>query len=57
MMPDAHYASVLLERATTQNPTVNITRLPTQPGPSKVRKFVDDVRDGKFVPPIGRRMP
>ena len=29
----------------------------TQPDPSKVREFADDVRDGKFVLPIGRRMP
>jgi NADPH:quinone reductase-like Zn-dependent oxidoreductase len=28
-----------------------------QPDPSKVREFADDVRDGKFVLPIGRRMP
>ena len=25
--------------------------------PSRVREFADDVRDGKFVLPIGRRMP
>jgi hypothetical protein len=25
--------------------------------PSKVREFADDVRDGKFVLAIGRRMP
>jgi hypothetical protein len=28
-----------------------------QPDPSKVREFADDVRDGKFFLPIGRRMP
>ncbi len=29
----------------------------TGPDPSKVREFPNDVRDGKFVLPIGRRMP
>jgi NADPH:quinone reductase-like Zn-dependent oxidoreductase len=51
------YTSVLPESAAAQNPTVKITRVHTQPGPSKVREFADDVRDGKFVLPIGRRMP
>jgi hypothetical protein len=27
-----------------------------RPDASKVREFADDVRDGKFVLPIGRRM-
>jgi hypothetical protein len=36
---------------------VKITRVGAQPDPSKVREFADDVRDGKFVVPIGRRMP
>jgi hypothetical protein len=26
------------------------------PDPSKVREFADDVRDGKFILPIGGRM-
>src|SRR6185437_9660813 len=51
------YASVLPESAAAQNPTVKITRVRAQPDPSKVREFADDVRDGKFVLPIGRRMP
>ena len=51
------YTAVLSESAATQNPTVKITRVATQPDPSKVREFADDVRDGKFVLPIGRRMP
>jgi NADPH:quinone reductase-like Zn-dependent oxidoreductase len=51
------YTSVLPERAAAQNPTVKITRVRTQPDPSKVREFADDVRDGKFVLPIGPRMP
>jgi NADPH:quinone reductase-like Zn-dependent oxidoreductase len=51
------YASVLPESAAAQNPTVKIKRVGTQPDSSKVREFADDVRDGKFVLPIGRRMP
>jgi NADPH:quinone reductase-like Zn-dependent oxidoreductase len=50
-------ASGLPESAAAQNPTVKITRLLAQPDPSKVREFADDVRDGKFTLPIGRRMP
>ena len=45
------------ESAAVENPTVKITRVRAQPDPSKVREFADDVRDGKFVLPIGRRMP
>jgi NADPH:quinone reductase-like Zn-dependent oxidoreductase len=51
------YTAVLPETAAAQNPTVKIVRVSTQPDPSKVREFADDVRDGKFVLPIGRRMP
>ena len=51
------YASVLPESVAARNPTVKITRVGTHPDPSKVREFADDVRDGKFVLPIGRRMP
>jgi NADPH:quinone reductase-like Zn-dependent oxidoreductase len=51
------YTSVLPESATARNPTVKITRVGARPDPSKVREFADDVRDGKFVLPIGRRMP
>ncbi len=51
------YTAVLPERAAIENPTVKITRVSTKPDPSKVREFADDVRDGKFVLPIGRRMP
>src|ERR1700678_652065 len=51
------YAAVLPESGATQNPTVKIARVRTQPDPSKLREFADDVRDGKFVLPIGRRMP
>jgi NADPH:quinone reductase-like Zn-dependent oxidoreductase len=51
------YASVLPASAAAQNPAVKITRVLARPDPSKVREFADDVRDGKFVLPIGRRMP
>jgi NADPH:quinone reductase-like Zn-dependent oxidoreductase len=51
------YTAVLQESAATQNPAVKIKRVLAQPDPSKVREFADDVRDGKFVLPIGRRMP
>jgi NADPH:quinone reductase-like Zn-dependent oxidoreductase len=50
------YVSVLPESAAALNPTVKITRVFAQPDPSKVREFADDVRDGKFVLPIGRRL-
>src|ERR1700728_4746471 len=51
------YAAVLPESAAAQNPTVKVMRVFTQPDPSKVREFADDVRDGTFVLPIGRRLP
>jgi NADPH:quinone reductase-like Zn-dependent oxidoreductase len=51
------YTAFLPENAASQNPTVKITRVLTKPDPSKVREFADDVRDGKFDLPIGRRMP
>jgi NADPH:quinone reductase-like Zn-dependent oxidoreductase len=51
------YTAVLPQSAAALNPSVNIKRVLAQPDPSKVREFADDVRDGKFVLPIGRRMP
>ncbi|MGB6687178.1 MAG: NADP-dependent oxidoreductase [Terracidiphilus sp.] len=51
------YTAVLPEGAAAKNPTVKITRVGARPDASKVREFADDVRDGKFVLPIGRRMP
>ena len=51
------YTAVLPEGAAAQNQGVKITRVFARPDPSKVREFADDVRDGKFVLPIGRRMP
>ena len=51
------YASVFPEDAAARNPTVRVTRVGARPDASKVREFADDVRDGKFILPIGRRMP
>ena len=51
------YTAVLPQSAAALNPSVKIKRVLAQPDPSKVREFADDVRDGKFVLPIGRRMP
>jgi NADPH:quinone reductase-like Zn-dependent oxidoreductase len=51
------YTAVLPESAAALNPAVKIARVLAQPDPSKVREFADVVRDGKFVLPIGRRMP
>jgi NADPH:quinone reductase-like Zn-dependent oxidoreductase len=51
------YTAVLPENAAAQNPEVKINRVMAQPNAAKVREFADDVRDGKFVLPIGRRMP
>ena len=51
------YTSVLPENVAAQNPAVKIKRVFAKPDPSKVREFADDVRDGKFDLPIGRRMP
>ncbi len=51
------YTTGLPEGAAAKNPTVKATRVGARPDPSKVREFADDVRDGKFVRPIGRRMP
>jgi NADPH:quinone reductase-like Zn-dependent oxidoreductase len=51
------YASMIPDSSAAKNPTVKITRVGAKPDPSKVREFADDVRDGKFVLPIGARMP
>jgi NADPH:quinone reductase-like Zn-dependent oxidoreductase len=51
------YAAVLPESAASENPSIKITRVFAKPDPSKVREFADDLRDGKFILPIGRRMP
>jgi NADPH:quinone reductase-like Zn-dependent oxidoreductase len=51
------YASVLPQGAAELSPAVKVTRVFAQADPSKVREFADDLRDGKFVLPIGRRLP
>jgi NADPH:quinone reductase-like Zn-dependent oxidoreductase len=51
------YASVLPEGVAASNTAVTVTRVFARPDTSKVREFADDVRDGKFTLPIGRRMP
>jgi NADPH:quinone reductase-like Zn-dependent oxidoreductase len=51
------YASVLPDGASKVNPAVTITRVFARPDASKVREFADDIRDGKFLLPIGRRLP
>lgn len=51
------YASVLPEGMAQRYPAVTIARVFAKPDPSKVREFADDLRDGKFVLPIGRRLP
>jgi NADPH:quinone reductase-like Zn-dependent oxidoreductase len=51
------YASVLPEGTAQRNPSVTITRVFARADASKLREFADDLRDGKFVLPIGRRMP
>jgi NADPH:quinone reductase-like Zn-dependent oxidoreductase len=51
------YTSVVPEGIGALNPTVKIKRVSAQPDPSKLREFADDMRDGKFILPIGRRLP
>lgn len=51
------YASSLPEGVSELNPSVTITRVSARPDASKIREFADDIRDGKFLLPIGRRMP
>lgn len=51
------YASVLPENVPARNVTVAVTRVFARPDASKVREFADDIRDGKFILPVSRRMP
>jgi NADPH:quinone reductase-like Zn-dependent oxidoreductase len=51
------YASALPEAAKAQFSGVEIKRVFGRADPSKVREFADDIRDGKFSLPIGRRLP
>jgi NADPH:quinone reductase-like Zn-dependent oxidoreductase len=50
------YASVLPAGSAEQHPAVRVTRVFAVPDPSKVREFADDIRDGRYVLPIGRRL-
>jgi len=50
------YASVVPGEAQSSFPGVAIKRVFAKPDASKVREFADDVRDGKFTMPIGRRL-
>ena len=50
------YASVIPDGLSKLNPSVSITRVCARPDASKVREFADDVRDGKFLLPISRRL-
>ena len=51
------YASFLPEGIVEKYPAVTVARVFGRPDASKIREFADDVRDGKFVLPISRRMP
>jgi NADPH:quinone reductase-like Zn-dependent oxidoreductase len=51
------YASVFPDGISKLNPTITVTRVLGRPDASKLREFADDLRDGKFILPIGRRMP
>jgi NADPH:quinone reductase-like Zn-dependent oxidoreductase len=51
------YASVFPDGVSATNPAVKVTRVFARPDASKVREFADDIRDGKFVLPISRRLP
>ena len=49
------YASVLPDHA-AKDASVEVRRVFAQPDPATVRAFADDIRDGRFVLPISRRM-
>src|SRR6202453_2308814 len=51
------YASVFPDGVSKLNPTITVTRVGARPDTSKVREFADDIRDGKFLLPISRRLP
>jgi NADPH:quinone reductase-like Zn-dependent oxidoreductase len=51
------YASVLPDGVRERNATVTVTRVFARPDASKLREFADDMRDGKFLLPISRRLP
>ena len=51
------YASVFPDGVAQRNASVTVTRVYARPDAAKVREFADDIRDGKFLLPISRRMP
>jgi NADPH:quinone reductase-like Zn-dependent oxidoreductase len=51
------YAAFLPQGTPEAHANVKFTRVFAKPDPSKLREFADDVRDGKFVLPIGERLP
>jgi len=51
------YASVFPDGVAQRNASVTVTRVFARPDASKVREFADDIRDGKFLLPISRRLP
>lgn len=51
------YASVLPEGTQGLHPAVTITRVFAKADPVTVREFAEDLRQGKFLLPIGRRLP
>jgi NADPH:quinone reductase-like Zn-dependent oxidoreductase len=51
------YASVLPDGVPERYPTITVTRVFGRPDASKVREFADDIRDGKLLLPISRRLP
>ena len=51
------YASVIPDGMAQRNASVTVTRVYARPDASKVREFADDIRDGKFLLPISRRLP
>ena len=57
MLPAARVASTFPDGVSQLNPTITVTRVGARPDASKVREFADDIRDGKFILPISRRMP
>ena len=50
------YASVLAEGIAAKYPAIKTARVLARPDAAKIREFADDVRDGKFVLPVTRRL-
>lgn len=51
------FASFLPDGAAARNPAITVTRVFARPDASKIREFADDLRDGKWLLPISRRLP